>query len=156
MKVSNTSVDKTVTRKIVCVCESSRRALNTPLQLCFFLVDDVTDGSDDDEVSYHGFTYAGLEGMHVLSSVDVPSQARACNIPTLRFLLGVAFRQRLGGGRILPPELTDIIISAALVGGILGMTREEAEIRRRALMADRKVGSMGINQAGSHSRRSTC
>jgi hypothetical protein len=100
----------------------------------------------DGRIDYHGFRYEGLTGMHVLSSVDVPSQVRACSLPTLRFLLGVAFRQRTRGGRSLPVELADIIVGTALAGGGLGITREEAEIRRRALMADRRVGGVGVNK----------
>jgi hypothetical protein len=101
------------------------------------------------ELRHHGFTYEGLSGVHVLSSVDVPSQMRACNLPTLRFLLGVAFRQRTRGQRVAPTELIEMIVNAALADGGLGITREEAEIRRRALMADRKVGSVGVNQVRS-------
>jgi hypothetical protein len=119
------------------------------VQLCFFLVDD--EDTNQDEKEYHGFSYHGLQGMHVLSSVDVPSQARACNLPTLRFLLPVACRQRTHGRRTLPPELVDIILAAAQVDGGLGITREEAEIRRRELMADRKVGSVGVNEVGESS-----
>jgi hypothetical protein len=111
------------------------------VQLCFFLVDD--GDTDHDEWGYHGFSYQGLQGMHVLSSVDVPSQARACNLPTLRFLLLVACRQRTHGRRTLPSKLVDIILEAALVDGGLGITQEEAEVRRRELMTDRKVGSVG-------------
>jgi hypothetical protein len=115
-------------------------------QLCFFLVDDNSENLTNGELSYHGFTYGCLEGVHVLSSVDVPSQMRACSVPALRFLLNVAFRQRTRGSRTLPPELIDIILAAARVDGGLGITREEAEIRRRALMADRRVGSVGVNE----------
>jgi hypothetical protein len=113
------------------------------------LVDDETNGGDTDEVRYHGFTYSGLAFVHVLSSVDVPSQARACNIPTLRFLLGVASRQRTSEGRTLPPEIVELIIDATLANGGLGITREEAETRRRALMKDRKVGSVDVNKVGT-------
>jgi hypothetical protein len=88
----------------------------------------------------------GLADIHVLSSVDVPSQARACNLPTLRFLLPVACRQRTHGRRTLPPELVEFIMAAALADSGLGITREEAEIRRRELMADRKVGSVGVSE----------
>jgi hypothetical protein len=93
----------------------------------------------------------GLADMHVLSSVDVPSQARACNLPTLRFLLPVACRQQTHGRRTLPPELVESIVAAALADGGLGITREEAEIRRRELMADRKVGSVGVSEVRAFS-----
>lgn len=73
---------------------------------------------------------------------------RACNVPTLKFLLPIACRQRTHGNRTLPPELVDIIVQTALVDGCLGISREEVEIRRRAVMADRKVGSVGANEVG--------
>jgi hypothetical protein len=113
-------------------------------QLCFFLVDD--EDTSQNEKKYHGFSYRGLQGVHVLSSADVPSQARACNLPTLRFLLPVACRQRTRSRCTLPSELVDRIVAAALADGGLGISREEAEIRRRELMADRKVGGVGVNQ----------
>jgi hypothetical protein len=146
VRVANSSTDKVATRKIVRESDTLRHPAFTRdrAQLCFFLVDD--EDQFLDEIAYHGFSYTGLADMHVLSSVDVPSQARACNLPTLRFLLPVACRQRAHGRRTLPPELVESIVAAALADGGLGITREEAEIRRRELMADRKVGSVGVSE----------
>jgi hypothetical protein len=89
--------------------------------------------------------------MHVLTTSDVPSQARACNTPTMSLLLGAAFRKTVG--RNLPLEIAQLIL--AETGGIeFGMSREEAEGRRRALMADRKVQGGKVNDVSvlSHLR----
>jgi hypothetical protein len=94
-------------------------------------------------VDYPGFTLSGLDGMHVLSSSDIPYQARGCNAPTLTFLLGVACRQKTR--RELPPELNQMIVG--YTNGIeFGITWEQAEERRRALMQDRKVQSEDVNE----------
>jgi hypothetical protein len=87
--------------------------------------------------------------MHVLTSSDVPSQARACNMPTMSLLLGAAFRKTVG--RSLPLELAQLILGET--DGIeFGMSREEAERRRRALMADRKVQGGKVNDVSALSR----
>jgi hypothetical protein len=70
------------------------------MQLCFFLIDDVDAGEFYDEVDFPGFAY---RGMNVLTTSDVPSQTRACNMPTLDLLLGTAFRRVIG--KNLPVEL---------------------------------------------------
>ncbi|KAJ8515478.1 hypothetical protein ONZ45_g7083 [Pleurotus djamor] len=97
--------------------------------LCFFLVDD-TDTSD--EIEYPEMTYQGLEGMHVLTTADVPPQNCGTNIPTLRILLPRICELRTG--KTLPPELVEIILSQDL-----GLTREMAEMHRRGFMEDRRI-----------------
>jgi hypothetical protein len=79
----------------------------------------------------HGYVLSGLRGLSVLTTADVPFQQRACNIPTLYFLLPIACQRLIG--RNLPPELVTLIIRFAS----LGMSREMAEQHRRSLMADR-------------------
>jgi hypothetical protein len=83
--------------------------------------------------------------MQVLTSCDVPSQARPCNLPTLGFLLPIVCRQVTRGRRTLPPELVDIILAEIQDSLDFGMTREDAEVRRRELMADRKVQTKNVN-----------
>ncbi|KAF4566608.1 hypothetical protein EYR36_012039 [Pleurotus pulmonarius] len=103
--------------------------------LCFFLVDEnQTDGIDNDTAFYHGYVTSGLAGMNVLSSLDVPWQARPCNIATLHLLLSIAWKRLVG--KDIPAELRNYIIAAAIEGTI---TREEAEKWRRELMVDRKI-----------------
>jgi hypothetical protein len=64
----------------------------------------------------------------------------------MSLLLGAAFRKVVG--RNLPPELAQLIL--AETGGIeFGMSREEAEGRRRALMADRKVQGGKVNDVSA-------
>lgn len=104
-------------------------------QLCFFLVDEnQTDPNDNDTAFYHSYTTSGLAGMNVLSSSDVPWQARPCNIATLHLLLSIAWKRRVG--KDIPAELRSYIITAAIEGTV---TREEAEKWRRELMVDRKI-----------------
>src|SRR5262245_2029057 len=95
-------------------------------QLCFFLVED----HDSDSFESHGFMYTGLRNSPVLTTLEVPSQEQACNIPTLHFLLPIVCQRLIG--KHLPPELVANILETDL-----GMTREMAEQHRRALMADR-------------------
>ena len=52
-------------------------------------------------------TYQGLEGMHVLTTADIPPQNCGTNIPTLRILLPRICEERTG--KTLPPELVEII-----------------------------------------------
>jgi hypothetical protein len=85
-----------------------------------------------------------MKGMRVLTSSDVASQARPCNLPTLSILLAIACRQLTHGRRTLPPELLEIILNFAK-GAEFGISREEAEKRRRALMEDRKVQTKDVN-----------
>jgi hypothetical protein len=91
--------------------------------------------------------------MAVLTTSDVPQQARACNLPTLAFLLPIACREVTHGQRTLPPELVQIILSHVRenVNMEFGMSREDAERRRRALMSDRKVQTQDINGVSEHS-----
>jgi hypothetical protein len=107
----------------------------------------VDDSNLENELDFPGFTYTEMENMHVLTSVDVPSQARACNIPTLAFLLPFACRQLTRGRRTLPPELVEIIMTHVRQNSRaeFGLSREEAEKRRRALMGDRKVQTQNVN-----------
>jgi hypothetical protein len=91
-----------------------------------------------------------MEGMRVLTSSDVASQARPCNLPTLSFLLRIACRQHTYGQRTLPPELLEIILNYAK-GIDFGISREEAEKRRRALMEDRKVQTKDVNGVSASS-----
>jgi hypothetical protein len=114
------------------------------VQLCFFLVEDGDADEYYDEVSFPGFSYRGMETMTVLTASDVPAQARACNTPTLALLLGVAFRKVVG--RHLPVELKQLIL-AETQGVDFGISREQAEQRRRALMADHRVQGGMVNDA---------
>jgi hypothetical protein len=130
----------------------AKSTTNSPsIQLCFFLVDDGEDNgylkSDPyyDPADLPGITYLGIEEMNVLTSKDVPSQARACNLPTIAFLLRVAFRQR--AGRFVPDELINLVLEG-LEGPGAQMTRQEAEERRRDLMDDRRVNVKGANGVG--------
>jgi hypothetical protein len=67
-------------------------------------------------------------------------------MPTMSLLLGAAFRKVVG--RNLPLELAQLIL--AETGGIeFGMSREEAERCRRALMADRKVQGGKVNDVSA-------
>jgi hypothetical protein len=100
-------------------------------QLCFFLVRD--EDTHRNTIQLHGFSLLGLKDMTVLTSADIPFQQRACNIPTLHFLLPIACRRLIG--KNLPPELVAFIVGYME----LGMSREEAEQHRRRLMADRMV-----------------
>ncbi|KAJ8703403.1 hypothetical protein PTI98_002027 [Pleurotus ostreatus] len=103
--------------------------------LCFFLVDEnQTDPDDNDTAFYHSYTTSGLAEMNVLSSLDVPWQARPCNIATLHLLLSGAWKCLVG--KEIPAELRSYIVTAAIEGTI---TREEAERWRRELMIDRKI-----------------
>jgi hypothetical protein len=113
----------------------------------------VDDSHQEDELDYPGFTYHGMENMRVLTSLDVPSQARACNLPTLAFLLPIACRQITREQRTLPPELVEIIIAHVKENSKaeFGLSREEAEKRRQALMGDRKVQTKNINGVSSFS-----
>jgi hypothetical protein len=81
----------------------------------------------------------------VLTTSDIPAQDGACNIPTLDLLLRVACRQRTAGRLALPPEIVEYILRLGRQSDGWGMTREEAEIRRRQLMADRKVQAREVN-----------
>jgi hypothetical protein len=83
-----------------------------------------------------------MDSIHVLTASDVPPQARACNALTLALLLTAAFRKVVG--KNLPGELAEFIL--AETNGIdFGLSREQAEERRRALMADRRVQGVKVN-----------
>ncbi|KIM87750.1 hypothetical protein PILCRDRAFT_260026 [Piloderma croceum F 1598] len=97
--------------------------------LCFFLV----QGSEP-EIRHHGLMYTGLLQTPVISTADVACQERSCNLPTLHLLLSVAFRRTIG--QHLPQELSNLIVDRM----DLGMSREDVEKHRRALMEDRKFG----------------
>lgn len=84
-------------------------------------------------MEYRGYSTDGLEDMNVLSTSDVPWQARPCNIQTLHSLLLLSFKRSVG--KEIPAELRNYVVSMATEGTI---TREEAEKRRRELMEDRK------------------
>lgn len=90
-------------------------------------------------IEYPFFDLEGLEDVSVLTTSDIPSQARACNFPTLHFLLPVVC-QRLTG-RHLPRELVDLILAS----GNFGITREEAEGRRRGVMEERGLGAESVS-----------
>jgi hypothetical protein len=89
--------------------------------------------------------------MTVLTTSNVPQQARACNLPTLAFLLPIACRRVTHGQRTLPPELVQVILSHVRKNANMefGMSREDAERRRRELMSDRKVQTQDINGVSS-------
>lgn len=90
------------------------------------------DGYDPEEQP--GFTNLDNESTNVLTTQDIPSQVQACNLPTIAFLLRVAFRQRVN--RTIPYELVEMILGAIRESGTQ-ITREEAEKRRRSLMEER-------------------
>lgn len=113
-----------------------RRVIAAP-QLCFFLVDD--NDLSQDKINYPGFSYLGLADVSVLTSKDVPSQARACNFPTLRWLLPNICRQLTDQN--LPADLTAQILQSA----DFGINREMAEIHRRELMKERQVNNSGAD-----------
>jgi hypothetical protein len=75
----------------------------------------------------------------------VPSQERACNLPTLGLLLPIAVRQLTQGRRSLPREIVEIILKEAVKDKRFGLSRAEAEKRRRQLMEDRKVNAREID-----------
>ncbi|KAL4254205.1 DUF4246 domain-containing protein [Pleurotus pulmonarius] len=106
--------------------------------LCFFVVDDaeVEDGC----LEYPGVSYSDLPNTPVLSTADVPWQARATNVPTLRILLPRVCKQVIG--KTLPPELVELIVGE----GVYGMSREHAEMHRRAFMDDRKAKVVDENE----------
>lgn len=118
-------------RKIVRYPFQWRRGLYhiTILQLCFFLV----QGSEP-EIQHYGLSYIGLVQTPVISTADVACQERSCNLPTLHFLLSIAFWRTIGQN--LPLELSNLIVDLM----DLGMSRENVEKHRRALMEDRKFG----------------
>ncbi len=91
-------------------------------------------------MEYRGYSTDGLEDMNVLTTSDVPWQARPCNIRTLHSILLLAFKRSIG--KEIPAELRNYIVSMATEGTI---TREEAEKRRRELMEDRKFTSTGLS-----------
>lgn len=97
---------------------------------------------DNGRLDYPGFQYTGLEGNYVLSTADIPSQAVAANVPTLRILLPLVFEKKIGTS--LPPELVEYILALSN----LGISREQAEKTRRRLMEDRKVKSQKENEVG--------
>jgi len=101
----------------------------TLLQLCFFLV----QGSEP-EIRHHGLRYTGILRTPVISTADVACQERSCNLPTLHLLLSIAFRRTIG--EHLPQELSNLIVDYM----DLGISREDVEKHRRALMEDRKFG----------------
>ncbi|KAG5221930.1 4-coumarate CoA ligase [Salix suchowensis] len=101
------------------------------IQLCFFLVDDAE--AEDGRMDFPGVSYLNLPDAPVLSTADVPWQARPTNMPTLRVLLPKACKQVIG--KTLPPELVELIVGE----DVYGMSREQAEMHRRDFMADRKA-----------------
>ncbi|KAL0961441.1 hypothetical protein HGRIS_006386 [Hohenbuehelia grisea] len=106
----------------------------TPAQrkiLCFFLVDD--SNPEQDDIDYPGMTYTGLKDQVVLTTSDIPPQYCGTNVPTLHAILPRICQQITG--KVLPPELVDLIINSR----DLGLTREMAERHRRAFMEDRKI-----------------
>ncbi|KAJ6577438.1 hypothetical protein B0H19DRAFT_1119924 [Mycena capillaripes] len=102
--------------------------------LCFFLVDDDDENSESADKNYHGLTFENLTN-RVLTSSDVPLQARMTNFRTLRFLLPLICLRLTGQN--LPPELVQHIFQAAS----WGFSREEAERHRHNLMKDRVIGA---------------
>lgn len=95
-------------------------------------------------MEFVGFSYKGLEGVVVPTTADIPSQERLTNTPTLHFLLPIIC-QRLTGHN-LPRELSEHIVHFL----DLGMTREQAETHRRALMRDRKVTNSDAGNVRLH------
>ncbi|KAJ6588743.1 hypothetical protein B0H19DRAFT_1057870 [Mycena capillaripes] len=102
--------------------------------LCFFLVDDDDEESESEDKEYHGITFQALKNQ-VLTSCDIPSQARMANFRTLRFVLPFICLRLTG--KNLPPELVQHILQST----DWGFSREEAERHRRRLMKDRVVAT---------------
>ena len=79
----------------------------------------------------------------VLTTADVPYQARGCNFPTLHLVLPDVCERLIG--KRLPAEIVDWIIDAdddgrfPERGGSLGMSWKAAEETRRAAMSDRRA-----------------
>ncbi len=96
---------------------------------------------EDGCLEYPGVSYSDLPNTPVLSTADVPWQARATNVPTLRILLPRVCKQVIG--KTLPPELVELIVGE----GVYGMSREQAEMHRRAFMDDRKAKVVDENEA---------
>jgi hypothetical protein len=73
-------------------------------------------------------------------------------VPTLAFLLSAVCRRYTRDKRTLPSELVEIIIShlAADSQVPFGISREDAEKRRQALMEDRKVQTKNVNGVSLH------
>jgi hypothetical protein len=102
----------------------------------------VDDDNELEDIEYHGFTFYGLTNQ-VLTSSDVPSQARMSNFRTLRFLLPFICRRLTGQN--LPQELVDNILRSTH----WGFSREEAEHHRRSLMKDRVIATeAGLSGSG--------
>jgi hypothetical protein len=74
-----------------------------------------------------------MEDLPVLTSSDVPSEMRACNFPTLRWILPlICYRIT---GKLFPLALTEQVLHSAY----FGISREMAELRRRAFMEERQA-----------------
>ncbi|KAF9496465.1 hypothetical protein BDN71DRAFT_1505766 [Pleurotus eryngii] len=118
--------------------------------LCFFLVDDAE--AEDGRMDFPGVSYLNLPDAPVLSTADVPWQARPTNMPTLRVLLPKACKQVIG--KTLPPELVELIVGE----DVYGMSREQAEMHRRDFMADRKAKVADENDIfdGEHKSHNKC
>ncbi|KAJ7352391.1 hypothetical protein DFH08DRAFT_805641 [Mycena albidolilacea] len=102
--------------------------------LCFFLVDDDEEHFDSEDKEYHGITFHKLTNQ-VLTTFDVPFQARMSNFRTLQFILPFICRRLTGQN--LPPELVQHILQSAH----WGFSREEAERHCRNLMKDRVIAT---------------
>ncbi|KAF5392719.1 hypothetical protein D9757_000817 [Collybiopsis confluens] len=100
--------------------------------LCFFLVDDKVQ--NERYVSYHGFSFTGLEKMKVLTTSEVPMQMRKTNERTLLALLPTICETLTGTA--LPVELVVLIWNIMREGT---MMRAEAETNRLTLIEDRRV-----------------
>ncbi|KAJ7841354.1 hypothetical protein B0H14DRAFT_1047587 [Mycena olivaceomarginata] len=101
--------------------------------LCFFLVDDDEEHFDSEDKEYHEITFHLTN--QVLTTSDVPFQARMSTFRTLQFILPFICRRLTGQN--LPPELVQHILQSAH----WGFSREEAERHRRNLMKDRVIAT---------------
>lgn len=97
------------------------------------------DSRSKEEATYPGFRYdfGAVTNRPVATTLDVIPQARACNVPTLRFLLPIVCRKVTE--KSFPPELVEIVILYLINSEGGGWTREQAEEHRRRLMDNRKV-----------------
>lgn len=98
-------------------------------------------------ISRHGFSYH-LKPHAVLTTSDIPPQARGCNLPTLHVLLPLVSEKLVG--KKLPPELVELIIDLGdnkeypARGGALGISWKIAEQMRREVMDDRRANNKNV------------
>ncbi|KAF4599576.1 hypothetical protein EYR40_006671 [Pleurotus pulmonarius] len=105
--------------------------------LCFFLIDENQPRPYGEVLVHRGHAFSGASNVNVLTTVDVPSQVRPCNVETLHASLLLAFKQSTG--REIPVELRNHIVYLALELEPGKVSREQAEQWRRELIDDRRI-----------------